>query len=64
MKDELKKILMERDGLDDFEAGELIADAQMEIDELIDSGASLDEIEDTVYDYFSLEPDYVVAFLN
>jgi hypothetical protein len=48
----LKKILMERDGLSDQEAGELISDAKLRVLE----GENPEEILE--YD-FGVEPDYI-----
>lgn len=54
---------MRRDGIDAVEAERLLDGCQNEIDEIIDSGGTLEEIEDAVQDWLGLEPDYIFAFI-
>ena len=63
MIESIKDVLMERDGMSEAEADDLIAEAQECIDEIIESGGSLSEAEDVVADFFSLEPDYLMELL-
>jgi len=54
---------MERDRMNEFDADDLIQEAQDEIEEIINNGGTLDDIETVIMDYFGLEPDYVMDFL-
>lgn len=63
-KEDIKKILMERDGLTALEASQTIEDCQDAINELIDEGSDLEEIESEFNMVLSLEPDYLMCFLN
>jgi|TARA_R110000744_G_scaffold197280_5_gene316547 hypothetical protein len=57
--EDIKTILMRRDGLSDSEADNLIAAAQEEFDFLIARGCVI-EAEHTCQTWFGLEPDYLV----
>lgn len=60
----VKTILMERDGLPEAEAEEVIADFKEELSiALLDPDSSLDTFETLVEDWFGLEPDYLMEFL-
>lgn len=63
-KEDVKRILMERDGMDAEHAQELVEEAQEEISMAIAEGASIDEVEQIIEDYFGLEPDYLMDFLE
>lgn len=63
-KEDVKRILMERDGMDEESAQELVDEAQDEISMAISEGASIDEVEQIIEDYFGLEPDYLMDFLE
>ena len=53
------KILMERDKISQEEAEDLFRMAKEEALDVVNEGGNLDEIEEIVYDYFGLEPDFV-----
>ena len=57
----IKEILMERDGLDEDTAEELIQQAKDEFHELLEEGRLL-EAEDICRTHFGLEPDYLEEF--
>ena len=59
----VKQVLMDRDGLTDAEADELIAEFREDFNELLDNGADLNELEQSIEDWFGLEPDYLMEFL-
>lgn len=63
MRREIERILMRRDGIDAVEAERLLDGCQNEINEIIDSGGTLEEIEDAIQDWLGLEPDYIFAFI-
>ena len=64
MSERVKKILMERDGLSECDADDVISNFKEDFDALISSeDASLSEAEDLLSDYFGLEPDYIMDFL-
>lgn len=60
-KEAIVEILMRRDGMSEEEARELIAEFEEELKGL---RYSLSEIEETFSEYFGLEPDYLMCFLN
>ena len=62
-KEGIVQILMHRDGLSRLNAEDIVDECQYEITDAIDEGASLEELEDIIDDYLSLEPDYLEAFL-
>ena len=57
------KILMRRDGLTEEEAKKEVKDFMESIQEDIQNG-DLEEIEDALMSWFSLEPDYVFDVIN
>jgi len=57
----IKETIMARDGITEEEAISLIAEAQQEFDELIESG-DLDLAEEICAEWFGLEPDYLIEF--
>lgn len=59
----IKEILMDRDGMAEDEAQDLIDDAQGEIIDLLDNDGSLCDAEQVIADYFGLEPDYLLELL-
>jgi len=61
-KKEIKQILMQRDGMTDEEAGELIVDFEEALESIVDEG-DLMAAEELVADYFGLEPDYLMTFI-
>jgi len=61
-KYDIKKILMQRDGMTDEEAGELIVDFEEALESIVDEG-DLMAAEELVADYFGLEPDYLMTFI-
>lgn len=57
----IKEILMRRDGMTSDEADDMIADAQEDFDDRINDG----ELPyDFCKDWFGLEPDYLIEFMN
>ena len=54
----IKQILMNRDGLTESEALDLINEAKEELGQLLEEGR-MDEAYDICADYFGLEPDYL-----
>jgi FtsZ-binding cell division protein ZapB len=63
-KADILKILMERDEMSEQEAIDTIQNVQDGIDELLDEGADLEEIESELNMVLSLEPDYLMCFLT
>lgn len=59
----VKEVLISRDGLTCDEADDLINEAREEIADIIDEGGTLDQLEQVISDYFSLEPDYLIELL-
>lgn len=59
----IEAILMKRDGLSELEAREVVNDAIAAIDEAIEYGAGIDEVEEIVRDNLGLEPDYLDEIL-
>lgn len=62
-KEGIVQILMRRDGLSRLNAEDIVDECQYEITDAIDEGASLEELEEIIDDYLSLEPDYLEVFL-
>ena len=58
----IKQVLMQRDGLDEATADELIDDAREELQELLDN-----DIQDAAFHicqtHFGLEPDYLMELI-
>ena len=59
---ELKRVLMERDGISESEADSLIQEASSAFYEYLDNG-DLMEAEDVLSDFFGLEPDYIMDIM-
>lgn len=59
----IEAILMKRDGLSELEARKAVNDAIAAIDEAIEYGAGIDEVEEIVSDSLGLEPDYLDILL-
>lgn len=57
---ELKKALMERDGLTSEEADKKIAECQEDLNERLANGEMPDDI---LMEYFGLDPDYIMDLL-
>jgi hypothetical protein len=55
----IKEVLMERDGMSECEALDLIHEAQDDFNYCIESG-NLDSAEQICSDWFGLEPDYLI----
>lgn len=66
-KSDVIDILMNRDGMSQADAEDLVADAQYEIDALMGTGvegmAGVVDAEQIIMDYFGLEPDYLMDFI-
>ena len=58
----IKEILMERDGMTENEAANLIAEATEDLNERLDNGEYVDDAE-FCKDWFGLEPDYITELL-
>lgn len=58
MPSELKKVIMERDGLTSEEADEQINEAKEALQEYLAEGDT-EAAEDVCQEYFGLEPDYL-----
>lgn len=58
---EIKKILMERDGMSEAEASDLIKEATEDLNARLLEGDS--SAEDICSEYFGLEPDYLMELL-
>ncbi len=58
----IKEILMQRDGYTEVEADSRINDAIDELGILLDMG-DLDAAEGVCWDFFGLEPDYIMELL-
>ena len=56
----IKEILMERDGIEDYEADSLIEDAREDLAERLEDGEMPMEI---CSEWFGLEPDYIEELL-
>lgn len=55
----LKEVLMERDGITEEEADELIEEARMVLEEYIENG-NIDNAYEICAEMFGLEPDYLL----
>ena len=53
------EILVNRDGMDAWDAEDLVIQTREEILEAIENGGSLDDVEEIVADALGLEPDYI-----
>jgi len=62
MQERIKKILMRRDRMSESEAEDLIKDAQVALQEYLNSG-DLDSAENICEEFFGLEPDYLMEIL-
>lgn len=58
----IKEVLMERDGLSENEANNRIDDAKDALDMALMMGDT-ETAEDICYDWFGLEPDYIMELL-
>lgn len=58
------EILMQRDGMSQEDAQDLFKEAQDEAHILIDDEGSLEDLENILKDYFSLEPDYIFDLIE
>ena len=59
---EIKKVLMERDGMSEDEAIRLIEDAKEQLQAYL-ADDDQDAAEDICAEYFGLEPDYIMELL-
>ena len=53
------EILVNRDGMDAWDAEDLVIQTREEILEAIENGGSLDDVEEIIADALGLEPDYI-----
>ena len=56
----IKKILMERDGMSEKEADDLISDAKADMNDRLADGEMPDDI---CEEWFGLEPDYIMDLI-
>ena len=56
----IKQVLMTRDRMTEIEADELISDARAEMYEVIEEGGCPNDV---CYDFFGLEPDYIMELI-
>lgn len=63
----VKQVLMRRDNMDADAADEMIEAFESELNGIIENGGNsllmLNEAEDLIKDWFSLEPDYLAEFI-
>jgi len=64
---EIKEVIMQRDGISEETADEMIDEAQSQINEILENEESpfmmLERVEGVVMALFGLEPDYVDEFI-
>jgi len=61
MRKSLKEVLIQRDGITEEEANELIAEAKEEFYRMLENGEDPSDICET---FFGLEPDYLAEFFK
>lgn len=59
----IKRILMQRDGMTSEEADELIAEAKLELKNRLEAGEIIDLDAEICEEFFGLEPDYIFELL-
>jgi len=62
MTQSLKQVLMVRDEITSAQADELISEAREELTSLLEEG-NMEDAENICYDYFGLEPDYLIELI-
>ena len=62
MTQSLKQVLMVRDEITSAQADQLISEAREELVSLLEEG-NMEEAENICYDYFGLEPDYLIELI-
>ena len=62
MRGSIKEVLMDRDGMSEGEAQELINDAEEAFNEYLSDG-DIASAEQICLEYFGLEPDYLDEFM-
>ena len=60
---DLVELLVQRDGISENEAWNIVGDCQVEIDYIAQRGGTADEAEYVIKDLLGLEPDYLDLFL-
>ena len=63
MTESIKQVLMRRDNMSEQEADDLIDEAKYQLREYLDSG-DLFAADEICYEYFGLEPDYLMELLD
>jgi hypothetical protein len=58
------EVLMERDNMSQEDAEDLLNEAKEEACNIIEEDGSLEDIEQILMDYFSLEPDYIFELID
>jgi len=59
----IKEILMDRDGMDEIEADDLIEEAKEALQEYLADG-DMESAENICEEFFGLEPDYVMELID
>ena len=62
-KKEIVRILMRRDGISENEAWNVVEECQEEVNYVIETCGSYDEVVCVIEDILGLEPDYMDAFI-
>lgn len=62
-KKEIVRILMRRDGISENEAWNIVEECQEEVNYVIETCGSYDEVVGVIEDILGLEPDYMDAFI-
>lgn len=61
-RESVKEVLIRRDGMDSFDADDLIHQFQDELDSLLLDGGAVEDAYQLVLDWFGLAPDYLDDF--
>lgn len=61
--DNMKNVLMKRDGINEAEATREMNDARSELYDIIESGGNIDDVEDMLMCDYGLELDYIMDLL-
>lgn len=61
--DNMKNVLMNRDGMNEVEATKEMNNARSELYDIIESGGNIDDVEDMLMCDYGLELDYIMDLL-
>ena len=64
MKTELVKLIAKRDGISENEAYEICEQCRRDIIHAIDKNCDIEEVEDILASWLSIEPDYLMELMN